>query len=135
MPMSCYSPFNGHLCVIMMGSNELLDSGIPGDWKDAMENNRKTDVSVHEMFSMMICSFLNLWEIYDELTRFNEAELIHLLDYLTKMRIDEIEGRLIRMSYLEIRKRALKIGSRSHQCRCPARPPTPPGLVGPALPA
>lgn len=94
MPMSCYIPFNGHLCVIMMGSNELLDSGIPGDWEDAMENNRKTDVSVHEMFSMMICSFLNLWEIYDELTRFNEAELIHLLDYLTKMRIDEIEGRL-----------------------------------------
>lgn len=94
MSLTCFVPLYGHLCVIMMGSDSVFDTGLSGGWEEAMENNQKLDVSVHEMFSMMICSFLNLWEIFDELTRFNESELIKLFEGLVKMRIDEIEGRL-----------------------------------------
>lgn len=101
MSLSCYVPLNGRLFVIMIGSDRFYDTGVPGGWEEAMENNRKLDVSVHEMFSMMICSFLNVWEIYDDLTRFNEAELIRMFEGLVKMRIDEMEGRLDIKSLLE----------------------------------
>ena len=94
MSRTCYVPLNDRLCVIMMGSDTIYDTGIFGGWEEAMENNLKLDVSVHEMFSMLICAFLNLWEVFDELTRFNEAELMKIFDGLVKMRIDEIEGRL-----------------------------------------